>query len=71
MAWAGAGGWPALLATGWLAHVGWDVLLHGPETPFVPAVYPDLCVGFDLMVAGALAHITLRRPPPPDPNPTG
>lgn len=39
------------LAAGWLAHVAWDLLLHGPGTPFVPAWYPWLCLGFDVVAA--------------------
>lgn len=51
---AGAWRWSSLLVVGWAAHVGWDVLLHGAATPFVPGWYPPLCVGFDLVVAGAI-----------------
>lgn len=43
-----------LLAAGWAAHVLWDLLLHGPHTPFVPAWYPSLCLGFDLVAAVAV-----------------
>jgi hypothetical protein len=43
----------AWLALGWTAHVAWDVGLHldRPQV-IVPAWYPLLCVGFDLVVAG-------------------
>lgn len=48
------------LAAGWLLHVGWDVFLHaGPVPDFVPAWYPGVCVGFDLLVA---AYAALSRP---------
>ena len=43
------------LAAGWLAHVAWDVGLHLDRSPgVVPAWYPLLCVGFDLVVVGYL-----------------
>jgi hypothetical protein len=43
------------LALGWAAHVGWDVGLHLDQAQtFVPAWYPLLCVGFDLVVSGLL-----------------
>ena len=51
---AGAWRWSSLLVVGWVTHVAWDVLLHGAATPFVPSWYPPLCVGFDLVVAGAI-----------------
>ena len=55
---AGAGmrGSRQWLAAGWLAHIAWDLILH--ETSgggYVPAWYPAACVGFDGVVAGALA----------------
>jgi hypothetical protein len=48
--------WPAVLAAGWAAHVGWDVLLHldGAGAAYTPAWYPWLCVSFDLVIAGAV-----------------
>ena len=47
------------LAAGWLAHVGWDVALHGAAaTPFVPLFYPMFCVSYDVLVA---VHIIRRR----------
>lgn len=43
------------LSAGWLAHVGWDLLLHGGGKPgFVPAWYPLLCTGFDPVLAAAI-----------------
>ena len=43
---------PKLLALGWLLHPVWDWFLHNPiDTPFVPAAYPGLCIGFDLVMA--------------------
>ncbi|GEM_PF-325540 len=46
------------LAAGWLAHVGWDVALHGAASTFVPAFYPMFCVSYDVLVA---AHLIRRR----------
>jgi hypothetical protein len=48
-----------LLAIGWLAHVGWDLLLHpvqlgGQIDGHAPWWYPALCIGFDLVVAGSI-----------------
>lgn len=44
--------WAALLALGWLLHVGWDNLLHNSvATSFVPNHYEELCIGFDLVMA--------------------
>ena len=45
------------LAAGWLAHPLWDTGLHLVSgTPaFVPSWYPIVCIGFDLLVAGAIA----------------
>lgn len=41
----------AMVGLGWLLHVIWDVALHPvATTPFVPAAYPALCVGFDVTV---------------------
>lgn len=52
------------LALGWAAHVGWDVGLHLDQMQtFVPAWYPLLCVGFDLVVAGfLLGQVSADRP---------
>jgi uncharacterized protein DUF6010 len=55
LAWLGLRTSAWWLALGWVAHVGWDVGLHLDRTQtFVPAWYPLLCVGFDLVVAGFL-----------------
>jgi hypothetical protein len=44
---------PAAMATGWLAHVGWDVGLHLDRAQSVVGPwYPLGCIGFDLIVAG-------------------
>jgi hypothetical protein len=43
-------GW--FLCFGWALHVGWDVILHGQQTDFVPFWYQMLCLGFDLQLAG-------------------
>ena len=61
----GIRGWRRLLAVGWIAHVGWDVLLHGGESArYAPDWYPMVCVGFDLFLAGYIAGSTLRRTGP-------
>jgi hypothetical protein len=55
LAWLGLRSSLWWLAAGWLAHVAWDVGLHFDQRQaFVPAWYPLICVGFDLMVAGYL-----------------
>lgn len=73
VAWLGVRFSPWLLVLGWVAHVFWDVALHidQPQT-LVGAWYPLGCVGFDLIVAGALLRPALRGlsapeelPPPP------
>jgi hypothetical protein len=47
--------WPIALALGWAAHVGWDMLhLRGVGAQYTPDWYPWLCVGFDLVIAGAV-----------------
>ena len=47
---------PWILAAGWAAHAAWDVLLHQPSgAGFVPAWYPPVCAGFDLLLAGYVA----------------
>lgn len=39
-----------------MAPVAWDRALHGGGEPaFVPAWYPLLCAGFDLVFAAAIA----------------
>jgi hypothetical protein len=63
---------PILLALGWIAHAGWDLFLHpagaAAATLYVPAWYPMLCVGFDLLLGGYVAGIVLGGagawPPP-------
>ena len=61
-AWAGLRGRPWLLALGWAAHVGWDVLLHlgGAGSEYTPHWYPWLCVSFDLVIAGAVLESSRR-----------
>ena len=49
---------PALLALGWLLHIGWDTLLHNSvATSFVPNLYEELCIGFDLVMAGYIFFV--------------
>ncbi|MDH3283658.1 MAG: hypothetical protein OEQ13_02880 [Acidobacteriota bacterium] len=51
-AWLGFRRSTSLLAAGWAFHVAWDVLLHGPQgAPYPPEWYPEVCVGFDLVLA--------------------
>lgn len=57
--------WSSLfLAAGWLAHVAWDLLLHELW------LYPAVCIGFDVFVAGFIVALTRdavgspRRTPP-------
>jgi len=51
------------LAAGWLVHPLWDTGFHlFTGTPaFVPSWYPVVCIGFDLLVAGAIAIRMLDR----------
>lgn len=60
------------LATGWVAHVAWDVGLHldRPQS-VVGAWYPLLCVGFDLIVAGHLLRAAPVAPDAAQHHPTG
>jgi hypothetical protein len=44
-----------LLALGWASHIGWDLLLHPADaSSYAPWWYPAVCLGFDLVVAGAV-----------------
>jgi hypothetical protein len=54
--------WPALLAVGWTAHVGWDLFFHYASGPaFAPAWYALFCVGFDLPMGGYIAGLIAAR----------
>lgn len=56
LAWLGRTRSAWWLSLGWVAHVAWDLALHGGGEPaFVPAWYPLLCTGFDPVVAAAIA----------------
>jgi hypothetical protein len=45
----------AVLALGWVLHVAWDLLLHPVQvSSYAPWWYPVICIGFDLVVAGAI-----------------
>jgi len=47
-AWLGYARSPWWISGGWIAHVGWDLLLHGGGHPgFVPEWYTLLCAGLD------------------------
>ena len=51
------------LAFGWAAHVAWDLLLHPiGVSSYAPWWYPVACVGFDLVVAGAVVGSRTRDP---------
>lgn len=53
---------PALLALGWLLHIGWDTLLHNSvATYFVPNQYEELCIGFDLVMAGYIFFVLKNK----------
>lgn len=56
MAFAGMRGYPMALAVGWATHGWWDAAVHGTASAIAPAWYPPLCLGFDLLVAGAIFH---------------
>lgn len=43
-------GQASMLALGWGAHTGWDLLSRG-EPPHVPLWYAWLCLGFDPVIA--------------------
>lgn len=62
-AWGGLRGRPWLLASGWAAHVVWDVLFHlsGAGAEYTPHWYPWSCVSFDLIVAFAVLASSRRR----------
>ena len=51
----GAWGSPFLLALGWIAHVGWDLLHHdhGVRTRIAGWV-PPFCLAYDLALAAAI-----------------
>jgi len=46
------------LAFGWLAHVAWDLSLHPHrQAAYAPSWYPMVCLGFDVLVAGAILRL--------------
>lgn len=50
------------LAFGWTLHICWDVFLHsGTETGFVPSWYPGICLGYDIVIAGYIFWVYLKR----------
>lgn len=63
VAWIGLQRSLLLLAAGWTAHVVWDLALHldGPGATYTPAYYVWLCLGFDLVIAGACVMLERRR----------
>lgn len=51
------------LALGWAGHVAWDLLLHPLDhSSYAPWWYPMACIGFDLLVAGAIVGGSWLRP---------
>lgn len=66
---AGIRGHTGALAAGWAAHVWWDVTMHGVASPIAPPWYPAFCVGFDLLVAGAIVGELALRPSTPQNRP--
>ena len=51
---------PIWLAVGWFLHVGWDLFLHPAGHPgYVPAWYPGVCLGFDILI-GIYLLLVLR-----------
>ncbi len=51
------------LALGWAAHVSWDLLLHPiDQSSYAPWWYPVVCIGFDLVVAGAILESARLKP---------
>lgn len=55
-AWLGVRRAAVWLPAGWALHVVWDVALHAVAPLAAPAWYVWLCLGFDLVVAGAVLH---------------
>jgi hypothetical protein len=53
-----------LLALGWALHAFWDLLLPWvADTGYVPPWYAAACLGFDLVVAGAMVARAGRSRP--------
>ena len=51
------------LVIGWILHAVWDVYVHAPAHElYAPSFYPDLCLGFDLIIAGyAMAGLNAKE----------
>lgn len=49
------------LAIGWTLHVAWDGALHWTAPHVAPGWYAALCLGFDLVVAGAILIASRSR----------
>jgi hypothetical protein len=60
-AWLGLRKSAWFLALGWALHPVWDAGLHGYATPFVPHWYIGGCTGFDLLVAGYIGFLKIRK----------
>jgi hypothetical protein len=50
---------PLVLAAGWAAHGVWDMM--PVNRTWMPAFYPPLCLGFDLVVAARLVALRYSR----------
>ena len=62
LAWLGLKISAWILAFGWAAHAAWDAILHKlTDADFVPAWYPLVCLGFDLLLAGYIVARTRRN----------
>ncbi|HWS72484.1 MAG TPA: DUF6010 family protein [Thermoanaerobaculia bacterium] len=54
--------WSPFLALAWVAHLSWDLLLHPIGIPsYAPWWYAVTCIGFDLVVAGAIVGTSRAR----------
>jgi hypothetical protein len=60
-AWRGLRGSAWWLAAGWALHPVWDIALHyaGPGAAIAPTWWTVPCLGWDLVVAGYIAVLTL------------
>lgn len=61
----GVRGSPWFLALGWGVHAVWDLAIPALRGgSYLPAWYPLLCLGFDVVVAGYVASRASGRFPP-------
>lgn len=63
---------PWFLSLGWAAHAVWDLAIPASrDASYLPAWYPMLCLGFDVVVAGYVAGRASGRIPPARPKMEG